>query len=72
MNDFYPDPVMLRRIQRQVKAEADADDDADEEDDEGEEDDNEDSSMRVTRERSVKSERGRDRGRELLEAIEDA
>ncbi|RYP12060.1 hypothetical protein DL767_011498 [Monosporascus sp. MG133] len=67
LDDFSPDPIMLRKIKRaqadQVKADVD---------DEDEEDDGEgDTSIGVTQETDLKSERGRNRGRQLLEAIED-
>lgn len=67
---------MLRKIKRILarQAQSDVDDDEDEDDADGDGgvDEDGDASMRVTEQRSVKSERGRARGRELLEAIEDS
>ncbi|RYP53159.1 hypothetical protein DL768_001833 [Monosporascus sp. mg162] len=67
LDDFSPDPIMLRKIKRaqadQIKADVD---------DEDEEDNGEgDTSIGVMQETDLKSERGRGRGRQLLEAIED-
>lgn len=66
LNDFYPDPVMLRRIKRVQAREMQSD-----EEDDDEVDADGDNSMRVTQERSIKAERGKDRGRELIEAMGD-
>ncbi|KAK6855348.1 hypothetical protein PG990_008355 [Apiospora arundinis] len=68
-SDLYFDDVLLRRINRATASQAGTqDDDGDEDEDEEEGSDEEgDVSMRVTAERDIKTERGRDRGRRLIE-----
>ncbi|KAK8084672.1 hypothetical protein PG997_005943 [Apiospora hydei] len=63
-SDLYFDDLLVRRIKRATAQEAGA-----QEDDDVDEDEEGDVSMRVTAERDIKSERGRDRGRRLIEDI---
>ncbi|KAI0477411.1 hypothetical protein GGR56DRAFT_637199 [Xylariaceae sp. FL0804] len=74
LDDFFFDDIMLRRIKRAQAQDAKGRGGAMEEDDEDEDDVDEggDSSMQVTQTRSIKKERAHDRGRRLLEEIEDA
>ncbi|KAI1476185.1 zinc-finger of the MIZ type in Nse subunit-domain-containing protein [Daldinia eschscholtzii] len=77
ISDFHPDPVMLRKIKRQLASQranmADEDEDEDEEVDDDDEEDvdvDDDSHIGATPDRNVKSEReGRDRGQQLLDSI---
>ncbi|KAI3324411.1 hypothetical protein HD806DRAFT_67620 [Xylariaceae sp. AK1471] len=66
IKDFYDDQVMLRKIKREQaeKERNNVDDEDDEDEDEAEVDEDGDASM--LSKRSVKSERGRDRGHQLL------
>ncbi|KAK8044981.1 hypothetical protein PG993_005005 [Apiospora rasikravindrae] len=64
-SDLYLDDLLVRRIKRATAQESGAQDDDVDEDEEG------DVSMRVTAEREIKSERGRDRGRRLIEDMMD-
>ncbi|KAK8130892.1 hypothetical protein PG984_007330 [Apiospora sp. TS-2023a] len=64
-SDLYFDDLLVRRIKRATARQSETqDDDVDEDDDE-----EGDVSMQVTSERDVKTERGRDRGRRLIEDI---
>ncbi|KAI1411067.1 zinc-finger of the MIZ type in Nse subunit-domain-containing protein [Hypoxylon sp. FL1857] len=69
IDDFHPDPVMLRRIKRRLAMERDDDDDDEEEevvDGDG------DSEMKIKPGRKIKSEReDRGKGRRVVEEIED-
>ena len=78
MVDFYPDPVMLRRIKRAQAGDARVDVDYDDDDDQDEEavakaeDAGEgDTTLDLTQQANIKAEGGRDRGRRPIEAIED-
>ncbi|OTA83798.1 hypothetical protein M434DRAFT_83655 [Hypoxylon sp. CO27-5] len=79
INDFHPDPVMLRRIKRRLATEREDDHDDDDDDDEGDAVDGDgDSEVRGTPGGSIKSEgnvksenQGRGKGRRLVEEIED-
>ncbi|KAI1656358.1 zinc-finger of the MIZ type in Nse subunit-domain-containing protein [Daldinia decipiens] len=82
VSDFHPDPVMLRRIKRQLASQrASMADDDEDEDEDGEGDDGEgeseqdvdvegDSRMSATPGRNIKSEReGRSRGQQLIDDL---
>ncbi|KAI5922887.1 zinc-finger of the MIZ type in Nse subunit-domain-containing protein [Camillea tinctor] len=76
-DDFYADQVMLRKIQRAQASNSryDVEDDDDDDDGSGADVtgvDDADVSMQMTKHRQVKSSRGRDRGRELIENIENS
>ncbi|KAK6956538.1 hypothetical protein Daesc_001816 [Daldinia eschscholtzii] len=74
ISDFHPDPVMLRKIKRQLASQRAnmAEDDEDEDEDEDEQDVgvDGDSHMSASPDHNIKSEReGRDRGQQLLDSI---
>ncbi|KAI0847311.1 zinc-finger of the MIZ type in Nse subunit-domain-containing protein [Daldinia vernicosa] len=76
VSDFHPDPVMLRRIKRQLAsqragmADEDEDEDGNEDEDEQDVDAEGDSHISATPGRNVKSERqGRDRGQQLIDDL---
>ncbi|KAI0601985.1 zinc-finger of the MIZ type in Nse subunit-domain-containing protein [Biscogniauxia sp. FL1348] len=78
-DDFYADQVMLRKIQRAQASGSRSDIEDDDDDDDGgggDADvtgmDDADASMQMTQHRKVKSGRGRDRGRELIEDLENS
>ncbi|KAK7931833.1 hypothetical protein PG985_002545 [Apiospora marii] len=65
-SDLYFDDLLVRRIKRATARQSETQDDDVDEDDE---DEDGDTSMQVTSERDVKTERGWDRGRRLIEDI---
>ncbi|KAI1309240.1 zinc-finger of the MIZ type in Nse subunit-domain-containing protein [Xylaria venustula] len=68
ITDFYDDQVMLRRIKRE-QAEKERQDGEDEDEDEDEVDVDEDGDTSELQPRSVKAERARDRGNQLLASL---
>ncbi|KAH9907381.1 zinc-finger of the MIZ type in Nse subunit-domain-containing protein [Xylariomycetidae sp. FL2044] len=69
MDDLYADEVMKRKIQRaqaHLKNEEDEDEEDQRDDDNGDEDE-----LTLTQQRNIKQERSRDRGRQLIEDIEE-
>ncbi|KAI8631127.1 hypothetical protein F5Y19DRAFT_22606 [Xylariaceae sp. FL1651] len=65
INDFYDDQVMVRKIKRE-QAEKERGDVEDDDEDEEEVDEDGDESIDIPQQRSVKAERARSRGRQLL------